>query len=150
MTRGGLELVAAKAALDLAGPEELSAAAVAALEGGLDSPALRTLAGFYESDVSEARALLFKALGELHLPPPTPKEAVLDLARECAAQILDGTIAPHEGARRIWDLTLRVPEETLTELDTFIYAASEWSERPEDRPRFEVGVVGAARELLDG
>ncbi len=54
------------------------------------------------------------------------------LARELAREVVDGTMAPDEGARRIWDLTLRVPGEDLPELDSFIYAASEWEERPGD------------------
>jgi hypothetical protein len=149
VTRIGLELVAAKAALDLAGPEGFPAAATVALTEGVDSPALRVLAGLSEADVDQASALLGQALEELNLPAPTPRTAVLDLARELAREILDATLAPHEGARRIWDLTLRVQGEDLPELDSFVYAASEWEERPEDRAHFEAGIISAARDLLD-
>jgi hypothetical protein len=43
---------------------------------------------------------------------------------------------------------LRVPTEQIPELDPFIYAASEWEERPEDRVHFEEGIVSEARALV--
>jgi hypothetical protein len=38
--------------------------------------------------------------------------------------------------------------EHLPELDTFIYAASEWEDRPEDQKNFAAGIVAAAHDLL--
>jgi hypothetical protein len=148
--QAGLQLVAAKAALDLATPEELADGATRALEGGLDSPALRVLAGVANADADEARALLDRALAELNVRTPSQRDAVLQLARAFAAEIVDGTLPPYEGAKRIWDLTLRVPDEHIPELDSFVYAASEWQDRPEDRTVFAEGIVAAARDLVDG
>jgi hypothetical protein len=71
------------------------------------------------------------------------------LAHDAAAEILGGTIAPYTGAKRIWDLTLRAPAERISELDPFIYAGSEWEERPEDRVHFERGIMSEARALVD-
>jgi hypothetical protein len=147
--RDRLELVAAKAALEFVPPEDLRDAAVAALEDGLDSPALRALAGLSSAEIDEARLLFERALAELKVPMPSPRDAVTRVAREIAAKVVDGTVAPYQGAKRIWELTLRAPEEELSELDSFVYAASEWEDRPEDRSLFDDGIVRAAQELLE-
>ena len=146
MNRDELASVAARMVLELAGPEDLSGAAVAALEGGLDSPALVALAG---ADACEARPLFDRALEELKISKPSPREAVIRLAQDEATRIVGGTVAPYAGAKRIWELTSRVPTVRIPELDPFIYAASEWEERPEDRVHFEQGIISEARALLD-
>jgi electron transfer flavoprotein alpha/beta subunit len=140
--------VAAELVLGLVGPADLSNAAVAALEQGLDSPALIALASDNEDDPSEAQALFVQALDQLDLDLPTPREAIIYLAKRSAAEIVQGTVAPYVGAKRIWDLTLRAPGVQVGELDPFIYAASEWEERPEDRALFEQGIRSEARALL--
>ena len=38
----------------------------------------------------------------------------------------------------------------LPELDTFVYAASEWDDRPEDQQTFEKGILAAASDLVRG
>jgi len=106
--------VAAKAALDLAGAEELREAAVAALEDGLDSPTLGALAGVSNTETADARLLFERALAELSVPMPSPREAVMRLAREMATKVVDGTVRPYEGAKRIWELTLRIPRGIVT------------------------------------
>ncbi len=149
MKRGGLVAVAAELVLGLLGTEDLSKAAVSALEDGLDLPALVELAcvpaDAYESEV---RVLFERALEELKLDMPSPHDAVMHLARETACDIVAGTVAPYAGAKRIWDLARRAPTEHKHELDPFIYAASEWEERPEDRIHFEQGIVKEARTLV--
>jgi hypothetical protein len=57
--------------------------------------------------------------------------------------------SPIVAARRIWDLTLELPEGVgIPELDPFIYAASEWDDRPDERSDFEAGIIESARDLL--
>jgi hypothetical protein len=129
--------------------EELADVAVAALEEGLDSPALRVLAGLSPDEANEARRVLERALAELAVPIPSPRDAVLYLARAIATDVLDGIVAPYEGAKRIWQLTLRAPGQALPELDSFVYAASEWEDRAEDRRRFDEGIRRAAHELVE-
>jgi hypothetical protein len=63
-------------------------------------------------------------------------------------KVVDGAVAPYDGAVQISELTLRVPNEKFPELDTFVYGASEWMDRPLDRWRFEEGITLAAQELL--
>jgi len=138
--------VAARLVLGLAGPEDLPGAADAALNDGLVSP---TLVALSDADTSEARILFDRVLNELSVSKPNQPEAVMLLARNVASEIANGTIAPYAGAKRIWDLTLCVPIEPIPELDPFIYAASEWEERPEDRVHFEQGIISEARALMD-
>jgi hypothetical protein len=70
------------------------------------------------------------------------------LARDVANGILSGATAPYQGAKEIWELSLRIPEEGLAELDSFVYAASEWEGPPEDRDVLEDGITAAAREFV--
>jgi hypothetical protein len=67
-----------------------------------------------------------------------------------ARELLAGRTAPIEAARGIWDLALMAPDgEILPELHPFVYAASEWADRPEDHQNFEAGIVESARDLLN-
>ncbi len=79
---------------------------------------------------------------------PSKRDAVMRLARETARGIIAGTVEACVGAKQIWDLTLRVSGEDFPELDSFIYAASEWEERPEDRMALMAGIVAASTDLV--
>lgn len=149
MSCSTLEVAASKLLLGLISALDLPDVAADALEDGFDSPSLRLLAGSTESDVDETRPLLAQALAEMDCCVPNRHAAVMCLAREISKDLLAGTVGTHEGATTIWEITLRVPEESFPELDTFIYAASEWDERPEDQDIFDAGIIAAARELLD-
>jgi len=126
------------------------AAATMALEAGLDSTALRQLAGLTEREIDAASVLLRQALGDLGEPIPTKRDAVMHLARGVAGAIVRGEVSPVSGAREIWQLSLRADERHLPELDTFVYGASEWESRPEARAAFEDGIRRQARTLVDG
>jgi hypothetical protein len=144
----GLTAIAAESVLGLVGAGDLPKAALSALEGGLDSPALVALAVMpADAYQSEIQALFERALEELDMCSPSPHDAVMYLARETARDIVAGTVAPYAGAKRIWDLARRAP--TGHELDPFIYAASEWEDRPAERLRFEQGIIEEARSLVD-
>jgi hypothetical protein len=144
-----LEILAAEAALGLGDAERLARSAVELLTAGFDSPALVELAGVSGANTGEARVLRDCALAEMSVAMPSPREATIRLARELAGKIIDGSLPPHQGAERIWDLTLRVHPERIHDLDPFVYAASEWKSRPGDRPFFENAIVSEARALLD-
>jgi hypothetical protein len=98
------------------------------LARGCDTLSVRRLAALMGSETEEVGPLLDRALAELGSPQLGDADGVSRLAREISQAIVAGTTAPYHGA-------------------TFIYAASEWGERPEDRQRFEEGIVVAAREL---
>jgi len=143
-----LEVAASKVALGLLLSEQFADVAVHALKDGCDSPSLRVLAGLTAAEADEARCLFDRALAELNVDAPNKRDAVMRLARETAQEILHGAMAPHAGAKQIWELTLRIPGENLPKLDAFVYAASEWEDRPENRQVFEDGIVAAARQLV--
>ncbi len=148
MSTGDLRIVASKLVAGLLPSENLCEAAAQALGDGFDSPALRILAGLTAAEADEAKGLFDRVLSELNVPKPTKSEAVMHLARETAERIIIGKTAPYEGSKQIWELTLLLPEEHFSELDPFVYAASEWEDRPEDRCIFEDGITAAAREFL--
>lgn len=148
MTDKGLTFLAAEMTLGASEPAALPGAALRALEAGLDSPGLRTLAGLSRAELGEAAQLFGRVLVELELPLMTPRDAVMLLARVSAADLASGRVTPYEAAKRIWELTLRVPDIRLPELDPFIYAASEWADRPHDHELFSKGILREAQGIL--
>ena len=142
-----IELFAAKWRLGLLLSTDLSSVAIDAIEAGYDAQSLQMLAGLTAAQSDEAGVLFDRALAELHITVPSKRKAAKKVALEAMISILDGTVTPYGGARRIWQLC-RLLEEPLPELDPFIYAASEWEDRPGDRRFFDKEIVDAARAIL--
>ena len=140
-------LLAAKDLLGFVGPGAMPSEATRALVEGIDSPSVRQLAGMDGADSDDMRAMFRAALRELAIEYPSPREAAILLATEVARRITQGTVSPYEGASEIWGI-VRSSSEHLPELDTFVYGASEWEERPKARKRFAAGVVAAAHDLV--
>lgn len=134
--------------LGLTFAEQYADIALQALEAGYDSPSLRFLAGLPAIAAAEASVLFDRCMAELSLPRPSRRDAVRQLAKIAAAQILDGATTPYQGAKEIWSLSLHLVGERLPELDPFVYAASELEDRPEDHLVFEKGVMAAARDFV--
>jgi len=147
MSSDAVEIAAAKLALGLVHSEELIQLAAAALASGLDTQSLRLLAGLGSFESDEAIPLFEKALVELEVETPCKGDAVMTLAVYKAARISSGGLDAAIGAKQISDLTLLVPEEEFSRLDPFVYAASEWDDRPEDRDAFLTGILSAADAL---
>ena len=148
MSTEELKLAASRVALGLLRPEDLARVGLCVLERGCDTPSLRILAGLTESEADDARRVFDRVLSELDVEMPGRRDAVMHLAREIAKEILAGTMEAYLGAKEIWEITLRATDEDFPELDTFVYAASEWEDRPEDRKVFAEGIVAAARDLV--
>jgi hypothetical protein len=85
--------------------QRLVDAAVEALVAGLDSPALRELAGLYgDEDWDVVTGLVRMAASELDLPEPSPAKAVrIELANRCRA-VLDGVSPPRSVTAWAYDL----------------------------------------------
>ena len=146
-----MQLAVAKWVLGLLSSEELPEIATCALETGHDTPALRQLAGELRPVMSDVRPIFNKALIELGTALPSKPEAGLIVAREYATEILEGTISPFEGARRIWrEIQLDMPD-LKPQLDPFVYWASEWEDAddPGRRDYCESAIRTAARNILD-
>lgn len=148
MKSDSLEIAASMAVLGLIQSGDLVQVGAQEIERGCNSPSLRILAALSASEAEGARDYFYRALSELNMAVPSKRDAVMRLARETARGILAGTVDSCVGAKRIWDLTLRVSGEDFPELDSFIYAASEWEERPEDRMAFKEGIVAASSDLV--
>jgi hypothetical protein len=143
-----LRLVAAQYMLDAVGTDAIASAATKALMEGIDSPSLRRLAGMTGADSDEVRTVFGAALHELQIESPTLRDAAMLVASEIALRITQRTISPYDGAKEIWHIWSGLPKENLRELDPFVYAASEWEERPKDRDKFAAGIVAAADDLV--
>jgi hypothetical protein len=150
-TRGGdvetLELTAAKLILDEQPSEDLPEVATELLTRGVDSPALRVLAGASSRDVREARDLFFVALDELGVAVPDEQTALWLVAKDMLQHIAAGDIGAYEGASRIWsNVYWRIEREG--DLRVFVGLASEWQDHPTDREVIEAEIRQAALYLL--
>jgi hypothetical protein len=142
-----LDLLAAKWELRLIDTRELVAAAGDALRNSDDSPSLLLLASLTAAELEEAPTIFRRALDELGLAHPTTSEAVMRVAEDVSRRVLEGATTPYEAAKEIARVARR-GDEHLPQLDSFLYAESEWDERPEDGNIFAEGVVAAARDLV--
>jgi hypothetical protein len=129
--------------------EDLPEIATQALVRGIDSPALRELAGLSRDDARRgARDLYITAMAELGVQMPTPTEAARELVRFWAAEMLAGRLTPYEASRLIWWegwTPLGMPDD----LTPFVGLASEWEDNPEYRAEYEHDMLTEARALLD-
>jgi len=142
-------MVAARWVLGLIPSQALPKIATHALEAGLDSPALRELAGELYPTLGASGPLFEQILDEVGIDIPDRSRAGLVLARAYAAQITDGTLSPYEGARKIWRIQIEVA--LRPELDSFVYWASEWQDADgaERRHECEAAIRIAALGLAD-
>ncbi len=142
------DLVVARYVFGLLRREELPAQAVAALEQGLDSPSLRRLAVADCDDADEVRRFVIASAHELNIAIPTRAQAGMAIARWLAAQIVNGTVHPYEGARQIWwEISHALPgEESLL---PFVGLASEYEDDVERRPLYAQKIVEHARTFLN-
>jgi hypothetical protein len=148
MSEDRLRLLAAKDMLDIVGAEAIPSAAINALQEGVNSPSIWQLAGMSGADNDEVRRVFQAGLRELGIDNPSLHEAVIIVAVETASRIVQGAISPDAGAEAISSLVSRFPLEHWPELDTFVYGASEWAERPQDHQIFAAGIVAAAHDLV--
>jgi hypothetical protein len=148
MNKQWLSLAAARVALDLLTLHDLARVGVMALEEGFDSPAIRRLAVVDDRDSEQARSMFDRVLFELEVPMPDKREAAMILARDVAKRIVEATASAIDGANQIWNIALLARNEIGHELDAFVYAASEWNDRPEDRDMISGWILEAAREIV--
>lgn len=131
--------------LDLLEIGYLPEVALGALEVGLDSPALRLLAGLIGNEVENAPQIFTQALKELGLPTLSQRDAARIYAIAVSKQILNGELSPQDGANKLWDASIQVNNPDFHELDTFIYAASELQSRKEDLEFFNHEILREAQ-----
>jgi hypothetical protein len=126
--------------------EDLPEIATDALVRGLDSPALRMLAGQPRGDVRESADLFRAALDELGIDLPDAGPAQWHLVLRTAREIVAGRMTPAGGAS---ELVLAYDKARDSgDLRIFAGLASVLDDHPEDAARIEDQIVAAAQELL--
>lgn len=130
-------------------PTQLPEAAARALEEGLDSPSLRSLAGLEDWDSGRGALLLERAMAELGLRAPDQGEAARRLARQISRRIIDGDLEALKGARTLAEISRAVESPGFHDLDVFVYADSEAEDRPEDRQLFVERILSEARKWTE-
>jgi hypothetical protein len=124
--------------------DDLPAIATTALVDGFDNSWLCQLAGLSSPRMVDASELLQRGLEECGWTIPDKRLAALQYASCVSRLILARTIAPHEGADAIWRASIAVDDTTFHDLDLFVYATSEFEDRPADRPLFENAILQEA------
>jgi hypothetical protein len=123
----------------------LSSLAMKFVADGMET---RALWGLVEGSSSpeETLHLLRQAVVDAGLPDDM-ESAVREYVEAITAQIVRRDLAAYEGARKIWDAALLVPG--THDYDPFIYAASEYDDRPGDRRFFEDEIMKEAKRWTD-
>jgi len=124
--------------------DDLPTVATTALVDGLDNSWLRQLAGLSSPTMIDASELLQRGLEECGRAIPDKRSAALQYASCVSRLILTRTITPSDGANAIWRASIAVGDTSFHELDLFIYASSEYEDRPADRPMFDGAIVNEA------
>ena len=131
-------------------PEDVPGLAAALLVEGVDTPALRVVAGLQSPSRSDLQPWLERYFDEAGLPRITDDDARWRVAYDTARDIVAGSIAPRDGARLMWELCtdLGWPES----LRYFVYLAADYGEGPKDPVTeaawFDAAIVRTAGELL--
>ncbi|QLH22571.1 hypothetical protein [Streptomyces sp. Rer75] len=127
---------------------ELPMLAAEALARGVDSPALRTLAGLSRADAS--RELFWQAMAELGFPRPDPETAWHHRMRWAAQSLLRGELSPYDASDQIYWCAShleRSPHATSV-TDRFLGLQLAWEELQGQAPAVEDQMREAATALL--
>lgn len=69
-------------------------------------------------------------------------------ALSIADRVVEGRLAPQDGALTIWAALAETREPYPEDLSIFIGLASEWQDSPQDRSALETDICSEARRLL--
>jgi hypothetical protein len=144
-----LEMAEALWTLGLLREHDMREVGVQAIDDGIENEYLRALAGLTQSELDEAPILFKKAMKALGRGQASKVDAIRSYARQVAGQIVRREIEPYFGAKEIWRAQIDSGLETR-ELDAFVYAASEYEDRPMERGRFASEIMKEARRFAGG
>ncbi|MGW3351623.1 hypothetical protein ACWDA3_50715 [Nonomuraea rubra] len=133
-------------------PDELPMLAAEALARGVDSPALRELAGLFSHEVREARDLFYLAMEELGSPVPDMEEARPRMMAMVARRALRGEMSLPAAAHEVYWQSCYISTSwpARTEIMTaFLSLQTAWEDHPEKRARIEEHTRAAMRRLLE-
>lgn len=120
-----------------------------ALASGMDSNDIRILSSLMPGEEYEARCVFNRILKAYNIPDLGKPAAALIFAKSVARKIINIEVTPYEGARKMWEISVKVGDVNFHELDTFIYAASEMEDRPEDESFFAAEIVKCAVDFVN-
>ncbi len=128
--------------------EQLPEIATDLLAQGVDSAAIRELAGLYEPTLRDAASLFERVLADLGRPPLTTEQAAEIVARDLARRIVTGELQPRDAAGRGSSLC---PDAGYPEVLTrFLALADDYECYPEQSASIDADVVSYAKQLLAG
>ena len=136
-------------ALGLLPAEQLSDVAVGALQEGVTSGALIQLAGLLSVEVDDAPRLFLEALRELGRAVPSKHAALHAYALAICEEIVVDNSTGYDAAKRIW-AARRTANVDCHQVDPFVYAASEYEDRPKERDFFSKAIVDEALRWVRG
>lgn len=136
--------------LGMLGPERVPELVVAALERGCELREVAVLAGLERPLRADVEEELGDLLRRVRWSRPTREQALKTVVDALAGRIGDGSVAPSDGAHRLWRLANQAAfgGPLWTQLAIFVGLASEWDDHEEYRPSIEVQIVDEARALI--
>jgi hypothetical protein len=140
-----LNSIEAQFELELITSDQLPSIAIELIGSGIESKSLVQLSALCGDELADAPALFRRALNELARGQMSKESALRQFTKDTSIRILKGEIAPYSGAKLIWKTCHKVPTPETHDFDPFIYAASEWEDRPRHRRIFEKGILEEAR-----
>jgi hypothetical protein len=138
------ETLGALARLNMLDGETLPDRACELLEAGIDTQAVRELAGLHRPSLSEAQPLLQRALRELNVAEARPDDAIL-VALDFAERIIAGSMPADRG----YEIgTLWRDHSAVDDLGRFYGLWAQWDDDPKYRPELKADILTSAKELL--
>src|SRR5262245_39551219 len=125
-----LDLTEARFVLGLITSDQLPRIATGLLASGTKSKSLVQLQSLSGDELPDALGLFQDALSELGRGRMSKEAALRQFTKDISTQIVKREIAPYDGAKLIWKTYRSLPTSDTHEFDPFIYAASEWEDRP--------------------
>lgn len=131
-------------------PEGVPQAAADALEAGFDGPALRRLAGLIRPTLVDIQPWIENALEEIgQVEPLSQEEGLIAIAEPVARHIVDGSLDPLEGCRRLAAYAMAAGYPAC--LVGFFQIDDEpiWGEYARDKKAREKDGIDEARRFLE-
>ncbi|WP_061540200.1 hypothetical protein [Collimonas fungivorans] len=127
---------------------ELPKLARSALTDGFESEVILQLAICSPNETEQIQKFFKQILKNGGGGAMSKIEALRHYAKQISSSILSDKISPLDGANLIWRATINAQDREFHELDSFIYAASEMEERPDDKQFFDNAIREEAQRWV--
>ena len=145
-----LRTLAARYRLGEVWGEDLPDVAVDMLQVGIDSQAIRELAGHQRPTLRDLDGLFERVLCDAGQPLPSVEEAQRVLLSDVLERVIRGETDPGDGAYEAWWRACKLPgdEHLREEWLRLVGLASEYEDHPDLRSRLAVEIIAAVRAAL--